>query len=363
MDDTGNPVDQSESTPSLRETIEAAVSEVSASDTPSESESRARDESGRFARKTETAAAPEAGSPSPTVEVEQAAASPQVSPPEDKPAEPAQQPAAAIEAPTSWNAAARDLFTKADPALREYIAKRDAEQQAGVAKLKQAYESKAAFAEVMWKQIAPYEQLLRQEGTTPDRAVASLMQTAAVLRTGSPEQKATALAQVARQYGIDIGHVAHISQTPQAGPDPAVHRVMQELEQVKATLAQQRQAEQQQKQQQFVSEIESFKSSAPHFDAVREDMAALLDSGRATTLQEAYDRAVWMNPTTRAIVQAETQAKAEAERKAAQAAQVAKAKSAAVSVTGAPGNAGSSKQAPAPTLRAELERQLAAGRA
>jgi hypothetical protein len=61
-------------------------------------------------------------------------------------------------------------------------------------------------------------------------------------------------------------------------------------------------------------------------------------------------------------VQAETQAKADQERKAAQTAQVAKAKNAAVSVTGAPGNAGSSKPAPAPSLRAELERQMAAGR-
>lgn len=363
MDDTGNPVLESESTPSLRETIEAAVSEVSASDTSSERDSRARDDSGRFARKTETAAAPETDASSTSAEVEQAAAPIEVSPPEDKPVEPAQQQAAAIEAPTSWNAAARDLFTKADPALRDYIAKRDAEQQAGVAKLKQAYESKAAFAETMWKQIAPYEQLLRQEGTTPDRAVASLMSTAAILRTGSPEQKATALAQVARQYGIDIGHVAHIAQTPQAGPDPAVYQVQQELARVKATLEQRQQMEQQQQQQQLVSEIESFKSSAPHFDAVREDMAAILSSGRAATLQEAYDRAVWMNPTTRALVQAETQARSESERRATQAAQVAKAKGAAVSVTGAPGNAGSSKPAPAPNLRAELERALAASRA
>jgi hypothetical protein len=346
----------------LRETIEAAVSEVSASDTPSESDSRARDDSGRFARKTETAAAPEADARSTSAEVEQAAAPSEVSPPDDKPVEPAQQQTAAIDAPTSWNAAARDLFTKADPALREYIAKRDAEQQAGVAKLKQTYESKAAFAERMWGEIAPYEQLLRQEGTTPDRAVASLMRTAATLRTGSSEQKATALAQVARQYGIDIGHVAHIAQTPQAGPDPAVYSIQQELAQVKATLAQRQQMEAQAQQQSLISEVEAFKPFAPHFDAVREDMAAILASGRATTLQEAYDRAVWMNPETRAKVQAETQAKADQERKAAQTAQVAKAKNAAVSVTGAPGNAGSSKPAPAPSLRAELERQMAAGR-
>ena len=359
MDDTGNPVDESESIPSLRDTLEAAVAETSAPPASGESapapeqqaDSRARDEHGRFAQKEDKPADPAEKT------VEQQA---QTTPQADKPVE-TQTTQQGPQAPVSWNAPARELFAKADPALREYIAQRDAEQQAGVAKLKQTYEGKAQFAESMWREIAPYQQLIQKEGGTPETAVRQLLETAAIFRTGSPEQKGAALAQIARTYGVDLNQFANAVTNPQPVAqvirDPRVDQIEQHLRSMQ-------QAAIQQQQQSLISEIEGFKPNAPHFDTVREDMAALLETGRASDLKDAYEKAVWLNPQTRSALQSEQQAKQEAERKAASQQQVARARSAAVSVTGAPGLAGNGNvAAPAPSLRAELEQAFAVNRA
>lgn len=52
------------------------------------------------------------------------------------------------------------------------------------------------------------------------------------------------------------------------------------------------------------SQIESFKADPKNkfFANVREDMAKLVQAGKAETLKEAYEAACWLNPETRAIL-------------------------------------------------------------
>ena len=97
--------------------------------------------------------------------------------------------------------------------------------------------------------------------------------------------------------------------------------------------------------------LEAALKDAVHFEAVREDMAALLQAGRAKDLKDAYDMAVYANPQTRqALLEQQRQ---EALKQAQSAAIAARAKSAAVSVRGSSPASGS---ASAPTsLRAALE--------
>jgi hypothetical protein len=111
------------------------------------------------------------------------------------------------------------------------------------------------------------------------------------------------------------------------------------------------QSQQQQQQETLNSEIQSFAKDAVHFEAVREDMAALLQAGRAKDLKDAYDMAVYANPQTRqALLEQQRQ---EALKQAQKEAIAARAKSAAVSVRGSSPASGS---ASAPTsLRAALE--------
>jgi hypothetical protein len=50
------------------------------------------------------------------------------------------------------------------------------------------------------------------------------------------------------------------------------------------------------------SEIQAFSTGKPHFEVVREHMGRLIGSGAVSTLAEAYDQAIWANPTTRTLL-------------------------------------------------------------
>ena len=90
--------------------------------------------------------------------------------------------------------------------------------------------------------------------------------------------------------------------------------------------------------------------TGPTSTAVGETMVSLLNSDQASSLQDAYDKAVWLNPGTREKMIASQSREAAARSSDA----VSKARKAASSVTGAPtGNAPPS--APKNSLREELE--------
>jgi len=135
------------------------------------------------------------------------------------------------------------------------------------------------------------------------------------LRYGNPEQKAHALASLAYQYGIDIGQV---QATPV--PDQQVYALQSEIQQLKGVVDNFYRTQQQREQSTLNSEIAKFAEGREHFEQVREDMAALLQAGRAKDLSDAYDQAIWANPQIRTALlakqQAEAAAKVDAERKA-----------------------------------------------
>ena len=355
---------ENEPAPSIRESLAAAVSEVeSAADaaapdalpadgnqTPEEnapSDDRPRDDQGRFARKIEDAPADEkAALAAPKPDAQKA----------NPPSADEQTRTAADEPPSSWNAQGRELYAKADPKLREYIRQRESEQRQGVEKLKADLEPRAKWAEDMWGVIAPYDQMIKAEGGTPAAAVKDLLGMAALMRTGSPEQKRDLLIKTAQQFGVDLS-----GQIPQQQQDPAYAALQRELSGVKQTLTGWQQQQAETRQRELTSQIDAFKADKPHFDKVRGVMGQLLKAGTATDLQDAYDKAVRLDSDLWAETQAEQKAKAEADQRAKAAEEVERKKRAAGSVTGAPGLAGSG-QSPAPVkdVRAELERNFAA---
>ena len=81
----------------------------------------------------------------------------------------------------------------------------------------------------------------------------------------------------------------------------------------------------------------------PYFENVREDMALLIQNGKATSLQDAYEMACWANPETRAIL---LRSQSNPTPNAAQAVQKAKAAAKAVGGAPAPGFNPGAKDAP-----------------
>lgn len=351
--DTHDNQASAEAAPSVRESLVAAMAQVSeavppANDTPAvaatdptpaAASDTGRDDKGRFAPKQDAVAA----QPVTTQPVEA-----------DKPA----ATASTDGPPVSWKPEARELYAKADPALQAYIRQREAEQQQGVAKLKAELEPKARFADEVWSSMAPYADMIRAEGGTPAAAVRDLLETAAIFRRGTPAQKQQALVQIASQFGVPLPGAATPPTQQAPAFDPAM--IAQHVEQRVLTTVQQRE-----QTARLQAQIEAFAKDRPHFQQLAPTMGKLIEAGIAADLDDAYDRAMRLDPELFAKTQAEQSAKAEAEKRAKAEQDAAKKRAAGVSVTGAPGLAGvpANGRTPAPTLRAELERAFQGGRA
>jgi hypothetical protein len=253
-------------------------------------------------------------------------------PQEAQPVEPGEPEEAAEEPvwakpPSSWKREYHEPWQAVDPKLREYIWQRDEETRNGVEPLR----AKAQFAEQMQQAIQPYENTIRGLGIQPAQAVQALMQADHVLRTSPPEQKRAYLAQLAQQYGITLDGSEYYP--PAGGPvDPMIYNLQNELNSVRGEIVGYKQQQEEAQNQTLLSEINSFADKAEYFEDARPTMITLLQSGVATTLEDAYEKAIRLNDDLFQRSQQSRQAEAETERKSAANRAAKAAKAAAVSV-------------------------------
>jgi hypothetical protein len=218
-----------------------------------------------------------------------------------KEAAPAEAPLAQKleKAPGSWKPAAREKWASVDPTIREEIYRREAEISRG---LNQSTKD-ASFGREINEIVAPYQHTFRAAGTDAKTAVSKLLETDAVLRYGTPIDKAQRAYEILSYYGVDVqalGALIMGEQPPQQQVDPQVAALQQRL----AALESGNQSQQEQFVSSLKTELETFASDPKNefYRDVRLDMATLLESGRAKDLQDAYDKAIWANPETRQVL-------------------------------------------------------------
>lgn len=203
-----------------------------------------------------------------------------------------------------------------DPELQDALLQRDDDFAKGI----ESYKSKADFADKMQSSIAPYMATINQFGVSPDVAVSELLKSDHTLRYGNEYQKTEMMLQIFRDYGISPQAVFNRLQNGAPQIDPAIAPVYQELQTLKQQQQRWQQEQQAREQQALTSEIERAKEGKEHFDLVREDMAALLQAGRASNLDDAYDKAIWARPDLRAtLLQQEREKASESAKTTAQA--------------------------------------------
>lgn len=232
-----------------------------------------------------------------------------------------QDPAPEDRAPSSWKREVADKWADLPVEARVEIQRRESDYHKGI----EQYKQYAGIGQDIERVVAPYMQTLQSAGAHPMEAIDKLFKADQQLRYGSPDQKAQFLSKLAQDYGVDLEKVK-----PLPPVDPAVQALQMQNQQLQrfqqSIMTQQNQA--------VMSEIEQFKNDPAnaHFDAVKEDMQILLQSNRAESLKDAYEKAVWMRPDIRkSLVE---QQRTEAGNKAAQNARSQRAKSAAVGVKG-----------------------------
>lgn len=226
-------------------------------------------------------------------------------------------------APSSWK---RDVAAKwADlPAeVKAEIQRRETEYHKGI----EQYKPYAQLGQEYERVVGPNMDMIKQSGVQPAQALEYLFNAHRTLTYGTPDQKREAIARIARDCQIDLKDLS-----PAAPVDPQVQQLMQERQQLQHF----QQETLQQQQQAVLNQIQEF-AQAPgheHFEAVKQDMSMMLQSGMAQDLQEAYDKAVWARADLRkSLVEKE---RTEAEKQANEQARKARAKSAAGSVKGSP---------------------------
>ncbi len=253
-----------------------------------------RDEKGRFAPKAKDAAPPADG----------ATATPVT--PSDKQAAVAPNPVApaaeALKPPQSWKAQAREEWAKLSPAVQAEVHRR--EVQAAV-EIKAGGDARA-FQEQFQRHTAPFEAHIRARGGDPMANYQGLIQTQARLMLGTPQDKASVVAEIIRGQGIDPGMVAQLLEGQPAGGGQQPQQPQQgqyqdpRVDQLLAHIQQQEERQKQAETQRYQQQVDEFSAKAEFFSDVEADMADLLSlahkRGLKLSLQDAYNKAVAMLP-------------------------------------------------------------------
>ena len=229
-------------------------------------------------------------------------------------------------------------WEKAPPELRQAIAQREADFERGITN----YKSRDAEAKSITDLFQPYEWMLRNENATPATAIAPLLQTAALLRTGTPQQKSQAVAQMIQQFQIPLDQVAsHFNGQPQP-QDNHYNQLAQQVQQLTQHITQSQYEAQKQNESRALSVIQQFAADPAnaHFEAVQDRMLSLLqapnilgDTGLMSErekLQLAYDTAIRLDSAISQQMFVQQQQNLQAQN------QTQRAKAAAVQIKGAP---------------------------
>ncbi len=297
-------------------------------------------------------------SPSPAASTQAAPANSQAKDAATKASEP--QPSTAADAPpVGWPAEAKAEWSNLSPAVKAGVLKREAEISSGG---RQWSEQRRQYEET----LAPVVAAASRRGLQPAQAIQQLMAAQDYL----DRDPANAVAWLARAHGVDI---TVNGKQPNGAPSadgssrmdlgPALAPIQQQLEAISSRFA----AEDRRQTEVTQQNVERFANdpSHPHFDAVADEIMVWIPHVKRADpyaspdkiLQEAYDRAVHGNPSTRAALDAQRQADADRQRRETNGAEVAKARLAASSVHGGP--SGQPAAGPRDSIREELEAAFA----
>jgi hypothetical protein len=213
----------------------------------------------------------------------------------------------------------KEDFTK----FAEYANQRESEYKKGVS----TYKAEADRAKSYENAIAPYAQDLQRRGIQPTQYIENLVRAEQILSNAGYDQKLQVFQKLASDYGIQLNGNGQATQL-----DPYTQQLMNQLNMVNQEVSSIKGRFAQEENQRLMGEIERVRSNVeqfPHFDVVREEMAQLLELGKAQDLETAYKKAVRMNDDVWALEQ--DRLLKDAKQTAIKAQQVAKAKAAAVS--------------------------------
>jgi len=292
-------------------------------------ETKPRDEAGKFVKKE--GAAPEQGNKNASQNASVDDQAPVVS-------EPPPTERNITRPPSTWKPVVRAEWDKLTPSVKAEIHRREADFQNGQAQLL----PDARLGSAINKAAQPYQMLIESNYGSPDKAMSAFLQTAAALQMGSPQQKLQTIVGLSQQFGVDLSPLLQQGTPPQ---QPQQQLTDPRVDQMLANQQRNEQIRQQQELQQLSGIADSWVAEKdatgnplrPYVGDVINEMTTLIPQikqanphySHSQVLDQAYDRAVWANPDTRAALQGQQQSELQAKQAAENQNRVASAKRAA----------------------------------
>ncbi|MGR9188829.1 hypothetical protein [Rhizobium leguminosarum] len=271
---------------SIRDSLRAAIDNADSGTAAPGTAERQRDEHGRFAPKEadRSAAAPQAAAAAPKAEQTPAAtsAAPAAQQATQAPTQAIeQQTAATHRVPPGWAPEAKAQFGSLPPEVQAAISKREQEVDNGFRVLQD------------YKGLEEFTPIVRQAGTTH----ADVMRKAIDWEQSLIRDPVNTVIHVAKMAGVNLSALVNgqTDQILQRQPQQAQPQPRPEPVNVESAV------EQVLRKRDTETQVNAFISDPAntHAEAVLDDMVALISTGRASNLKDAYDTACWMRPDIR----------------------------------------------------------------
>lgn len=196
--------------------------------------------------------------------------------------------------PKTWRPEATKDWDKLPAGVKAEVLKREEDMFKGI----EAYKFDAGIGKAIKNIVAPHEEAIRKEGVEPLYLIKNLLNAHVVLSTKADQaQKQAVFQKLAQEYGVELDPARQVYQDPEVlSLKKTIAELNSRISTTENRTAEQIRASLKQEIDQFAADPKNI-----HFDAVSDDIAQLLKSGAAKDLQEAYDKAIYYNPTTRAL--------------------------------------------------------------
>lgn len=193
--------------------------------------------------------------------------------------------------PHGWTPAAKAAYAALPPEVQEAVARRELEINNGFRKLQE------------YKGLEDYAEIARESGTTLKEALDRYK----AAEDNLDRDFAGGIAQLCEMYQV---HPVQLARTflqafgvapgtpgqPQPQGNPETQLIVRQLagmqEQVRALVSERERAE----SEAINGSLEAFAAENMYFEDVRQDMALLIKNDRASSLEEAYNKACRMHP-------------------------------------------------------------------
>lgn len=253
-----------------------------------------------------------------------------------------------LDAPQSWTADEKAEWANMSPKAQATAIRRENDFH----KMVTSHEGDLRLGREMKSVIDPFLPSIKEAGAEPKALIHDLLGTVNTLRNGTEEQKIMVMQNIAKGYNVDLNKVMGYQQNP-------INQLYGELNSLKQQYnpdAILNMLQERQEGDKIQSEVNAFAADPKnvHFEVLKPFMSALLTSGQAKDLREAYDMASYANPETRStMLNASKEAEA-AKRKQ----EIASKKNASVSVKGSPSLVQGNTKSPVRTIEEELSAQF-----